>query len=415
MGDPLRLLIVDDAAFTRDSLKKLLSFQQAIQVVGEAGDGEEAILKARELQPDVILMDINMSPVDGISATRVISTELPRIVIVMMSVQGEQEYLRQAMTAGARDYLTKPFSGDELVHTLQNAYVMEAKRWQQVGSHSLHPIDKQRKGEIITVFSAKGGVGKTTIATNLAILLSHELEKDVILVDLDLPFGDVAVLLDAEPRHTIIDLVQSGDWQGEAVQKVLHRYSEKLRILAAPYRPEEAELVIGGHIKQLLATLRTMADYIIIDTAQSFQEPVLAALDESDCIAIVTTLDIPTIKNVRLCLEVMQDVLDYPIDKTKLVVNRASGDIGIKTSVLEDNLGIGISAQIPSDGRLAISAANSGTPFVLSHPKAAISEGIRGLAHALAESPVERTSRGITGWNLLGRLLGHGDPSSEVL
>mgnify|MGYP000886975189 FL=1 len=160
MGDPLRLLIVDDAAFTRDSLKKLLSFQQAIQVVGEAGDGEEAILKARELQPDVILMDINMSPVDGISATRVISTELPRIVIVMMSVQGEQEYLRQAMTAGARDYLTKPFSGDELVHTLQNAYVMEAKRWQQVGSHSLHPIDKQRKGEIITVFSAKGGVGK---------------------------------------------------------------------------------------------------------------------------------------------------------------------------------------------------------------------------------------------------------------
>ena len=406
MRQPLRLLIVDDAAPTRESLKTLLGFEHAIEVVGEAGDGEEAIAQARQLQPDVILMDINMSPVDGITATEVISTEMPRSVIVMMSVQGEQEYLRQAMAAGARDYLTKPFSSDELVHTLQNAYAMEAKRWLQVGTGSLQPME--HAGEVITIFSAKGGVGKTTISTNLATLLSHELEKSVILVDLDLQFGDVPVLLDFEPRRTIIDLVQIGEWSREAVQKVLHGYSPRLQVLAPPARPEEAELVSGSHIKQLLQTLKTMADYVIIDTAQSFQEPVLAALDESDCIAIIATLDIPTIKNVRLCLEVMQGVLDYPVDKTKLVVNRAAEDIGIQASVLEEKLGIGISAQIPSDGRVAIQAANTGVPFVLSHPKSAITQGIRELTHKLAGGPVVGVSESAPKWNLLGRLLRHG-------
>lgn len=406
MGQPLRLLIVDDAAPFRETLKRLLEFEKDIEVVGEAQDGEEAIALARQLLPDVILMDINMTPVDGIAATAVISTEIPRSVIVMMSVQGEQEYLRQAMAAGARDYLTKPFSSDELIHTLRNAYLMESKRWLQASPQPAPTIE--HNGEIITIFSAKGGVGKTTISTNLAALLSHELKKSVILVDLDLQFGDVPVLLDFEPRRNIIDLIQNGEWGREEVVSSLHQYSPQLRVLAPPARPEEAELVGGGHIKQLLTILRQMADYIIIDTAQSFQEPVLAALDESDYIAIIATLDIPTIKNVRLCLDVMQGVLDYPAEKTKLVVNRAAEDIGIKISVLEQRLGIGVSAKIPSDGRLAIQAANEGIPFVLSSPKSAISSGVREMAHKIAGDPMEAAGDSVPKWNLLGRLLRQG-------
>lgn len=381
MGRRLRVLIADDSAPTRESLIRLLSFHQDIEVVGEAADGEEAVDQARLLQPDVILMDINMKPVDGITATEVISTEMPRSVIVMMSVQGEQEYLRQAMAAGARDYLTKPFGADELVNTLNNAYERESRRWLQVVPGSLLP---EHQGKVITVFSAKGGVGKTTIATNLAALISHELEKAVIIVDLDLQFGDVPVLLDFEPRRTIIDLVERTEWGSEEVRGCLHQYSQHLKVLAAPVRPEEAELVGGSHVKQLIESLRPLADFIIIDTAQNFQEPILAALDESDEIAIIATLDIPTVKNVRLCLDVMQGVLEYPVDKTKLVVNRDAEDIGIKADFLEEKLGISICAKIPSDGRLAVQAANTGVPFVLSNPKAPISQGIRDLALEIA-------------------------------
>ncbi len=396
-------MIADDSAPTRESLRRLLEFHQDIEVVGEAADGEEAVNQARLLEPDVILMDINMKPVDGITATEVITTELPRSVIVMMSVQGEQEYLRQAMAAGARDYLTKPFGTDELINTIHNAYEREARRWLQVVPGPGFP---EHQGKVITVFSAKGGVGKTTIATNLAALISHELQKTVAIVDLDLQFGDVSVLLDFEPRRTIIDLVAAGEWGPEEVRGCLHQYSPKLKVLAAPARPEEAELVTGSHIKQLIESLRPLADFIIIDTAQNFQEPVLAALDESDEIAIIATLDIPTVKNVRLCLDVMQGVLEYPVDKTKLVVNRDAEDIGIKAAFLEEKLGISICARIPSDGRLAVQAANTGLPFVLSSPRAPISQGIRELARQITsgEELPAASGKGPSNRSFIGRM-----------
>ena len=186
----------------------------------------------------------------------------------------------------------------------------------------------------------------------------------------------------------------------------MHQYSQNLRVLAPPVRPEEAELVSGAHIKQLIESLRPLADFIIIDTAQNFQEPVLAALDESDEIAIISTLDIPTVKNVRLCLDVMQGVLEYPVDKTKLVVNRDAEDIGIKASLLEDKLGISTCARIPSDGRLAIQAANTGAT-VLSSPKAPISQGIRELAQTIAGGEDLAAAAGMGGANpgFFGKIL----------
>lgn len=404
MQDVIRLLIADDSAATRQSLRRLLEFEKDIVVVGEAENGEAAIKQARALQPDAVLMDVNMDPVDGITATQEILTLVPRCVIVMMSVQGEQEYLRRAMAAGARDYLIKPFSADELVHTLRNAYVMESKRWQQVGSVPAMSLPSKH-GKVVSVFSAKGGVGKTTIATNLAASLSRDWQKSVVLVDLDLQFGDVPVLLDLEPRRTIVDLAQGKERGREEIDNCLIRYSSQLRVLAPPSRPEEAELVSAQHVKEILDILRSMADYIIVDTAQNFQDQILTALDESDLILVIATLDIPTVKNVHLCLEVMRQGLEYPAEKTKLIVNRAAEDIGIKCEVLEKKLGIPIAARIPSDGRLAIKAVNEGFPFVLSNPGAAISQGIRDVAEIVAGPLPAGERRKAKGWRLLGRWL----------
>src|SRR6476620_8490093 len=168
----IRLVIVDDNVDARDQMSKLVMFERDIEVVGTAGSGTEAIEVARRLQPDVILMDINMPDMDGIKATEIITSELPNTSVIMMSVQGEQDYLRRSMLAGARQFLVKPFSTDELVESIRKVFRLDANKRRnfqitQAGAAAAKAEEGQDLGQVFTVFSPKGGVGRTTIATNL--------------------------------------------------------------------------------------------------------------------------------------------------------------------------------------------------------------------------------------------------------
>lgn len=318
--EKIKVVIVDDTEETRNNVKTLLSFEKRIEVIGEAENGEEAVFIVRESRPDVVLMDINMPVMDGIRATEEITMNVPETAVVIMSVQGETEYLRMAMAAGARDFLCKPFSGDDLTNTIMRAYDLESQRRQK---SKVTTVKEEIKSKVISVFSTKGGVGKTTIASNLAVCLARASKKRVALVDLDLQFGDVAIMLNASVKNTISDLIKEINMvDSDIMEDYLVTHFSGVRILPAPVKPEYAEFVTSSHVEKIINTLKEYYHYIIVDTSASFHETVLAALDMSDRILLVSTLDLPTIKNVKAGLDVME-TLRYPKEKINIVVNKA--------------------------------------------------------------------------------------------
>ena len=257
MADQIRVLIVDDIPETRDHLTKLLGFESDIEVVGAAASGREALEMAGKLTPDVVLMDINMPDMDGITATEQLAATVPTAAVVMMSVQGEADYLRRSMLAGAREFLVKPFSSDELTASIRQVYSRErdkASRMASVprrrrrapgGGGAATERGRRRAGPVVAVFSPKGGVGRTTIAVNLAVAAATELGKKVVLVDGSFQFGDVGVLLNLNPKNkSIADLVpelEAGEL--ESLDTFVINHSAGIRVLLAPPTPEMAELI----------------------------------------------------------------------------------------------------------------------------------------------------------------------------
>jgi pilus assembly protein CpaE len=277
MSDKIRVLIVDDLSETRENVRKLLQFEPDLEVVGQVGTGDEAIQLARQHRPDIVLMDINMPGTDGIRASQEITRSVPEAQIIIMSVQSEADYLRRAMLAGARDFLMKPFSGDELVkavrdvHHSRPAIRMPAPAARQTG-HDDRPGRPQaavEEGKIIAVFSPKGGAGCTTIVTNVAVALASQ-GYGVLVVDGSLQFGDVGVMLNLKPKRTIIDVIERIDeLDQDLVSSVAQPHASGLRALLSPPRPEMAELVKEGHLKRLLKLLAQLYDYVIVDTSST--------------------------------------------------------------------------------------------------------------------------------------------------
>ena len=371
MTDKIRVLIVDDLRETRENVRKLLQFEPDLDVVDQAENGEEAIVKARQYKPDIILMDINMPGVDGIAASQSIAKAVPGSQIIIMSVQSEADYLRRAMLAGARDFLMKPFSGDELVTAIRRVYetrpaqvlapVVSSTQVQR-NNHRQETL-QEREGKIIAVFSPKGGIGCTTIAVNLGVALADK-GSSTVLVDGSLQFGDVAVMLNLKSSTTIIDLVERTDeLDYDLVSSVVTSHSSGLKVLSAPSRPEMAELVTESHIKKLLQALRQMYDFVIIDTASSLNDVSLAMLDVADRIVLVTQQNLPTLKNVSRFFD-LSEGLDYESDKVMLVVNHGSNKLNISVKDIVDSLKRQIVGVIPEDDA-AYSAADQGKPLVI--------------------------------------------------
>ena len=292
--EKIRVMIVDDIAETRENIRKLLQFEGDVEVIGVARTGKEAIELATETKPDVVLMDINMPDMDGITATEIIRRKITHTQIVILSVQGDPNYMRRAMLAGARDFLTKPPMLDELSAAIHRAGAMakeekakNATVAAQTGASSggTAPGMPLIRGKIIVVYSPRGGTGCTTIATNLAISLNNE-ETRAALVDGNLQYGDVAVFLNEQGKNTILDLAPRADAvDPESVDEVLMTHAASgVKILAAPSRPEMAERVTGEQFAKVLEYLRRVYSYIIVDTSKYLTDIVLAALDVADVI-----------------------------------------------------------------------------------------------------------------------------------
>jgi len=391
-GEKIRILIVDDIADTRENLAKLIGFEPDMEVAATAGGGQEAVNLAKQHRPHVILMDINMPDMDGITATEIISNTVPESPIIMMSVQGEQDYLRRSMLAGAREFLVKPFSADELINSIRHVHELEKVRRARYApvapaAPAGGPAASQpgrETGKIITFFSPKGGVGRTTIATNLAVALHQITEKPVVLVDGSLPFGDIAVILNMSPKaKTIADLIGSFETaDSDVVESILVGHSTGIKVMLAPPTPESTELITGAHMKHVLELLRERYAYIVVDTWPSFQEQVITMLDVADVILTLMTLEITSLKNVRVFMEVVEK-LGYDEAKVQLVANRNDSSGGIKASDVEASLGRKIPHTIVSDGRTLVLAVNRGVPFVISHRDSQVAKDIFSLAQKI--------------------------------
>ena len=397
--EKFRVLIVDDVAETRENVRKLLQFEADIEVVAAARTGREAIQLSQEANPDVVLMDINMPDMDGIAATEAIRQKMPAVQVVILSVQGDQNYMRKAMLVGARDFLTKPPMPDELVAAIRRAGKMardeRAKSTQvyvavQGSPNRSVTTSLMNRGKIILVYSPKGGTGCTTIAVNLAVALQNE-ETRVVIVDANLQFGDVAIFLNEQGKNTVLDLVPRADeLDPEIIEDVMIKNAASgVHVLASPSRPENAENVNADQFAKLIRYLRQMYAYVIVDSSSYLTDVTLSVLDIADVIMLIATQDIPSIKNDRLFLDLLS-TLNIPAEKVAFVMNKFDKRIPISPEKVAENLKQEVLAVIPLDDRTVIPAGNRGIPFMLDNKTQPAAKGIYSLAEALRAKLVKR-------------------------
>ena len=392
-GEKIRVMIVDDVSETRENVRKLLQFESDVDVVGVARTGKEAIQFSQELNPDVVLMDINMPDMDGIAATEAIRSKQPAVQVVILSVQSDQNYMRRAMLAGARDFLTKPPMGDELISAIRRAGAMaQSERSKSAQIQAAIPAMNiggmiagfgGPRGKIVTVYSPKGGTGTTTLAVNLALTLHNE-DTRVALVDGNLQFGDVAVFVNEQGKNTVADLSSRADeLDPDIVEEVMIKHSSSgVHILAAPSRPEYAEKVSSAQFSKVLEYLRQLYAYVVVDTSSYLTEITLSAIDVSDLIVLVTTQDIPAIKNCRLFLDLLH-TMGINRERILFAMNRFDKRINITPERVAENLKQEVSSVIPLDEQTVTKAVNRGVPFVIDGKNQPAARGIFSLAEGV--------------------------------
>ena len=398
--ETIKVLIVDDIAETRENIRKLLQFEADFEIVGAARNGHEGIELAIELQPDVILMDINMPDIDGITATETIRGEVPNAQIVILTVQADPNYMRRAMLAGARDFLTKPPSVDEMLAAIRRAGELahEEKSKAKTVFHvnpdnSPMPVGMLRAGKIISVYSPKGGVGTTTLAVNLAIALQKD-ETPVVLVDGNMEFGDVSVFLKQKVKNSIVDLApRANELDPDVIEEVISLHPESgIKILSAPSRPEFAESVTGEQFARVLDYLRNLYSYVLVDCSSSLSDVTLSAIDTSDLIILVTTQEIPAIKDSRLFLDLLQP-LKISRERLLFVMNKYDKRIGIKPQKVSENFKQEIKVVVPFEEKVVLPSINRGEPFMMGEKSKSITRSFVSLTEAVRERLSDREDK----------------------
>jgi pilus assembly protein CpaE len=383
----IRILLVDDIAETRESIKKLLAFESDLKVIGSAGTGREGVAQAKELRPDIIIMDINMPDMDGLEAAGLITKAVPTAGVIMMSVQNDSDYMTKAMLAGARFFLSKPVNMDTLYSTIRNVYdqyeqiriqmaALEAQQGQiaDFTQTAVQTQEGERAGHVLVVYSPQGGAGCTTIATNLASGLMREGVK-VLLIDADLQFGDVGMFLNLNAQSTISDIAgEVEELDIDFLDNIVVTHDSGLKSLLGPAKPALADEIRESYpeaVRDIVAKINTMFDFIIIDTSSTLDAVNIPLLDMATKVVLVVNPTLPSVKNVRLILDLF-DQLTYPQEKVILTLNRASTERGRKGSAIsseriENWFKRPVEFQIPGGDdseRAILSSITKGAPLI---------------------------------------------------
>jgi pilus assembly protein CpaE len=361
--------------------------------VVRAADPDEAMAAVAAEGRDVLAAIIgpSLADRDGLALAGALQQGTPDVSVVLIRRQESGELIRQALNVGVKGVLSS--ASDETAVRTAAARAVEIARTLRGRLGGGAPTDNgegRAPGKVVTVFSSKGGCGKTFLSTNLAVSLTRN-GAEVALVDLDLHFGDVAIMLHLFPSHTIYDAAQNPGLDALSLKSFLTRHDSGIWALVAPTEPTVADTINPGTIGNILKLLRSAFDYVVIDTPPAFSEPVLAAFDESDWLVMLATLDVPSIKNLRLTLQTME-LLHFPKGRIRVVVNRADSKVGLRLPDVEKLLSSPVDTTIPSSRSVPLSV-NKGSPIMLEEPKGPVAESIRRVAAQLTEPQIGRTKQ----------------------
>ena len=363
--------------------------------VVRAADPDEAMAAVAAEGRDVLATIIgpSLADRDALALAGALQQGTPDISVLLIRRQESGELIRQALNVGVKGVLSS--ASDETAVRTAAARAVEIARTLRGRLGGGAPTDNgegRAPGKVVTVFSSKGGCGKTFLSTNLAVSLARN-GAEVALVDLDLHFGDVAIMLHLFPSHTIYDAAQTQNPSLDALslKSFLTRHDSGIWALVAPTEPTVADTINPGTIGNILKLLRSAFDYVVIDTPPAFSEPVLAAFDESDWLIMLATLDVPSIKNLRLTLQTME-LLHFPKGRIRVVVNRADSKVGLRLPDVEKLLSSPVDTTIPSSRSVPLSV-NKGSPIMLEEPKGPVAESIRRIAAQLTEPQIGRTKQ----------------------
>ncbi|MDP2181738.1 MAG: P-loop NTPase [Actinomycetota bacterium] len=366
-------------------LASLLAPQEGTDV--RAGETVEGAISAAG-DPHVVVIGPSVDPEAGFEFARR-QGEPRRTTVVVVAHNVSTELMRRAMRAGVADLLDASTAATDILEAVVTAYdAAEETRSAPSGEPETAVVSH---GRVITVFSMKGGVGKSVLATNIATALASVFGKRTVLMDLDLQFGDVGIMLGLEPTRTIADAVHSIERLDEdLLEGYLVSHDSGLKALLAPIQPEDADAVTTSRVTRILGLLREMYEYVVIDTAATFDEIVLTALDKSTDIYPVTMMDVASIKNTRISLDKLGR-LGYANGLLHLVLNRADSKVWLQPNEVEKAVGRQVFARIPSD-RVIPRSVNKGTPVVIDAPKSDVAKVMVELARGIVRAAEEVTT-----------------------
>ena len=378
-----KVLVVDDDL----NIQRVLVFtlKQEGYEVHVASDGQAGVEMAASIRPDVILMDVAMPKLDGYAATQQIraAEDGRKVPIIMLTAEADVEQRVKGLRAGADDDIVKPFHPLELIARIKALLARSG------GGQQRKVAEKVTMGRLACFYGAKGGVGTTTMAINTAIALATRLKRGTALIDANLQFGDERVFLDLGlDTASMVNAITEPDLDAELLKKLVVNHHVGIDLLLAPPNPEQADIVVErqrtdpGTLSNILSLMRKAYDYTLVDMAKSLDDFNLQLFDEADLIFVVMTADLSCLKNVRLVLETM-DSLGFERSKVQLVLNRSNAYTGINVDNAESALGRKIDYQIMNEYRGAISALNSGEPFMSSRPDGPLGQNVSKFAQDL--------------------------------
>jgi len=377
--EAIRSIIIENDAETARLIELLGRRSGSLDVRWTAGSVEEGAEIVRKFRPDMAIVEVNGNPASVVGP---LAREFPNLYILALSATREAEYALETMRAGAHDLLCKPLREVDLSIAIEKA----RKAW-------VRKEPAERRGKIVTVFSNKGGNGTTTIASNLSDALATEQGKRVVVVDLVMAHGDVTMFFNVTPTYTLLDLARnSGKADPEYIDSLIVRHSSGVCILADPPRIEDADQISADQVREMLATLRSTFDVVIVDTPHQFDEKTLAALEMSDTILLVTLMNLPALKNTQRSIELFARLGIFD-DRVQLVLSRYLPNDEISRESIEGILNCPVFYAVPNDYPTVLSSINRGKLLSEVAPEKEVTAAFRRMAELLAGPRVPRTGQ----------------------